>query len=101
MNVATSSKTGQMEFSAAVFAPVKPEDFYEAVLDVRGFPAWAPSVRRVGVLSGEGGAGMLSEWEVSFLGFRKTVSSVLLVRRARPSCAGRTAGRSRAGASAP
>ena len=90
-----------MELSAAVFAPVKPEDFYEAVLDVRGFPAWAPGVRRVGVLSGEGGAGMLSEWEVSFLGFRKTFSSVLLLRRARPSCAGRTAGRSRAGAGAP
>ena len=68
-----------MELSAAVFAPVKPEDFYEAVLDVRGFPAWSPGVRRVGVLSGEGGAGMLSEWEVSFLGFRKTIRSVLLV----------------------
>jgi hypothetical protein len=79
MNVATSSKTGQLELSAAVFAPVKPVDFYEAVLDVRGFPAWAPGVRRVEVLSGGGGAGMLSEWEVSFLGFRKTVHSVLLV----------------------
>ena len=79
MEVATSSKIGQLELSAAVFAPVKPEDFYEAVLDVRGFPAWAPGVRRVEVLSGEGGAGMLSEWEVSFLGFGKTVHSVLLV----------------------
>jgi hypothetical protein len=79
MNVATSSKTGQLELSAAVFAPVKPVDFYEAVLDVRGFPAWAPGVRRVEVLSGGGGAGMLSEWEVSFLGFRRTVHSVLLV----------------------
>jgi hypothetical protein len=68
-----------MDLSAAVFAPVTAEDFYEAVLDVRGFPAWAPGVRRVGVLSGEGGAGMVSEWEVSFLGFRKTVRSVLLV----------------------
>ncbi len=82
MNVATSSKTGQLELSAAVFAPVKPVDFYEAVLDVRGFPGWAPGVRRVGVLSREGGAGMLSEWEVSFLGFRKTVRSVLLVAEA-------------------
>jgi hypothetical protein len=81
MNVATSSKTGQMELSAAVFAPVKPEDFYEAVLDVRGLPApaWAPGVRRVGVLSWDRGAGILSEWEVSFFGFRKTVRSVLLV----------------------
>ena len=62
---------------ASVFAPVAPEDFYEAVLDVRGFPAWAPGVRRVGVISGEGAAGMVSEWEVSFLGFRETVRSVL------------------------
>jgi hypothetical protein len=68
-----------MELGAAVFAPVAPEDFYAAVLDVRGFPAWAPGVRRVGVLSGEGGAGMLSEWEVSFLGSTKKVHSVLLV----------------------
>ncbi len=62
---------------AAVFAPVAPEDFYEAVLDVRVFPAWAPGVRRVEVISGEGGAGMVSEWEISFLGFGKTVRSVL------------------------
>jgi hypothetical protein len=66
-----------VEVGASVFAPVAPEDFYRAVLDVRGFPAWAPGVRRVEVLSGEGGAGMLSEWEVSFLGFRKRVPSVL------------------------
>src|SRR4028118_305838 len=77
MKVATSRKTRETELAAAVFALVAPEDFYEAVLDVRGFPAWAPGVRRVGVLSGEGGAGMLSEWEVSFLGFGKTVRSVL------------------------
>ncbi len=62
---------------AAVFAPVWPEDFYEAVLDVRGFPAWAPGVRRFEVISGEGGAWMVSDWEVSFLGFGKTVRSVL------------------------
>ena len=73
-----------MELGAAVFAPVAPEDFYEAVLDVRGFPAWAPGVRRVGVLSGEGKAGMLSEWEVSFLGFTKKVHSVLLVAEEGP-----------------
>ncbi len=63
--------------AAAVFAPVAPEEFYGAVLDVRGFPAWAPGVRRVEVLSGEGGAGMLSEWEVSFLGLKTRVFSVL------------------------
>ena len=77
MKVATSNKTGGIELGAAVFAPAAPGDFYEAVLDVRGFPAWAPGVRRVEVISGEGAAGMLSEWEVSFLGLRKTVRSVL------------------------
>lgn len=77
MDVATSHKTRKTVLAATVFAPVAPEDFYEAVLDVRGFPAWAPGVRRVEVLSGEGGAGMLSEWEVSFLGFRRRVLSVL------------------------
>jgi hypothetical protein len=77
MDVATSNKIGGIEIGASVFAPVAPEDFYEAVLDVRGFPAWAPGVRRVEVLSGEGEAGMLSEWEVSFLGLRRRIASVL------------------------
>src|SRR4028119_1633664 len=75
MGVSTTNNFGQMELGAAVVAPVAPEDFYEAVLDVRGFPAWAPSVRRVGGLSGEGRAGMLSEGEVSFLGFTTKVLS--------------------------
>ena len=61
MNVARSSKIRGIDVGAGVFAPVAPEDFFWAVLDVRGFPAWAPGVRRVEVLSGEGGAGMLSE----------------------------------------
>ncbi len=60
-----------------IFAPVAPEHFYEAVLDVRGFPAWVPGVRRVEALSGEGKIGMASEWEVSFLGFWRWVVSVL------------------------
>ena len=77
MNVATSNKVQETAVGGSVFAPVAPEDLYEAVLDVRGFPAWAPGVRRVEVLSGEGEAGMLSEWEVSFLGFKKKVLSVL------------------------
>ena len=77
MDVSTSNKAGEIELGAAVFAPVAPEGFYEAVLDVRGFPAWAPGVRRVEVISGGGGAGMLSEWEVSFFGFGRTVRSVL------------------------
>jgi polyketide cyclase/dehydrase/lipid transport protein len=77
MNVATSNKTGGIELGAAVFAPVAPEEFYETLLDVRGFPAWAPGVRRVEVISGEGAAGMLSEWEVSLLGLKRRVISAL------------------------
>ena len=77
MTVATPNKMQGAEIGASVFAPVSPEDFYRAVLDVRGFPAWAPGVRRVEVLSGEGEAGMVSRWEVSFLGFRRSVLSVL------------------------
>ena len=77
MYVATSNKMRGIAVGAGIFAPVAPEDFYEAVLDVRGFPAWAPGVRRVEVLGGEGGAGMLSEWEISFLGFKRHVRSVL------------------------
>ena len=78
MKVPTSNKIGGIELEAAVFALVAPEDFYEAVLGVHGFPAWAPGLRRVGVTLGEGATGMLSEWEVSFLGFGKTVRSVLV-----------------------
>lgn len=62
---------------ASVFAPVAPDAFYEVVRDVRSFPDWAPGVRRVEVLENLGEPGMLSEWEVSFLGLRKKVQSVL------------------------
>jgi len=77
MNVATPNKMRGIQVGASVFAPVAPEDFFRALLDVRGFADWAPGVRRVEVLSGEGGAGMVSEWEVSFLGLRKRVLSAL------------------------
>lgn len=77
MDVAISNKTKAVEIGASLFAPVAPEDFYRAVLDVRRFPAWAPGVGRVEVLSGEGNPGMLSEWRVSFLGVRHSVTSVL------------------------
>lgn len=62
---------------ASVRVPVRPERLYEVVLDVRSFPEWAPGVRRVEVIERPGEAGMVSEWEVSFLGMSKTVSSVL------------------------
>lgn len=70
-------ETGERVIGASVFAPVAPDAFYEAVRDVRSFPDWAPGVRRVEVLAGSGEPGMLSEWEVSFLGLRKKVLSVL------------------------
>jgi len=54
-----------------------PEDLYAAVLDVRNFPGWAPGVRRVAIVEGPVGPGMVSEWEVSVLGLRRKVRSVL------------------------
>ena len=77
MNVAAPNKMQGIEIGASVLAPVAREEFYRAVLDVRGFALWAPGVRRVDVISAEGEAGMLSEWEVSLLGFGKKVASVL------------------------
>ncbi len=53
-------------------------DLYEAVLDVRNFPGWAHGVRRVEIVEGPVGAGMVSEWEISFLGSRRKVSSILV-----------------------
>lgn len=73
MIVSTSNKM----IGASVFAPAAPERFYEVVRDVRSFPVWAPGVRRVEVLEQPGEPGMISEWEVSFLGFRRKILSVL------------------------
>lgn len=67
----------QRVIGASVFAPVAPSELFETVRDVRSFPEWAAGVRRVEVLARPGEVGMLSEWEVSFLGMRKKVSSVL------------------------
>ena len=58
--------------------PVRARDLYEAVLGVRGFPEWAPGVRSVEIVEGPIGPGMVSEWEVSFLGLWRSVSSVLV-----------------------
>lgn len=81
MNVAIPNKmileSSERVIGASVFAPVAPRELFEAVRDVRGFPEWACGVRRVEVLDRPGERGMLSEWEVSFLGMRKKVSSVL------------------------
>lgn len=60
-----------------MFVPVPTVSLYEALLDVRNFPRWAPAVRRVKVLEGGPGAGMVSEWELSVLGVKKRVLSFL------------------------
>ena len=67
---------------ASLFVPVPARELYEMVLDVRGFPGWAPGVRRVEVVEGPLGPGMVSEWEVSVLGLRRRISSTLLMAEA-------------------
>jgi hypothetical protein len=82
MDVARENKIWGDVIGASIFASAPAEKFYEAVRDVRGFPGWAPGVRRVEVIDAEdrlGEPGMISEWEVSFLGVRRKVSSVLEV----------------------
>ena len=74
---APSNKMQGTVVGASVFTSAPTERLYEAVWDVRGFPRWAPGVRRVEVIRGLGEQGMLSEWEVSFLGLRKKIWSVL------------------------
>lgn len=69
--------SSQRMIGASVFAPVSPHELFESVQDVRSFPEWAAGVRRVEVIERPGEVGMLSEWEISFLGMRKKVSSVL------------------------
>lgn len=77
MLVARENKIQGAVIGASIFACAPPERFYEAVRDVRGFPVWAPGVRRVEVIENPGQPGMLSEWEISVLGVRRKVSSVL------------------------
>jgi uncharacterized membrane protein len=62
---------------ARLFVPVPARELYEVVFDIRNFPMWAPGVRHVKVVKGPPGPGMISEWEVSFLGLRRKISSVL------------------------
>ena len=80
MDVARENKIRGDVIGASLFASAPAEKLYEAVRDVRGYPGWAPGVRRVEVIDAEGGLGepgMISEWEISFLGVRRKVSSVL------------------------
>ncbi|HZC19792.1 MAG TPA: SRPBCC family protein [Rubrobacteraceae bacterium] len=73
---------GSDVLGASLFVPSPARALYEAVLDVRGFPRWAPGVRRVEVIEGTPGPGMVSEWELSFLGLKRKVRSVLEVAEA-------------------
>jgi hypothetical protein len=51
---ASSNKMQGTVIAASVFTSVPAEILYEAVRDVRGFPAWAPGVRQVEVIRGLG-----------------------------------------------
>ena len=53
------------------------QKLYETGLEVQDFPKWASNVRRVEVVKGEGKPGMVSDWQVSFLGLKKKILSVL------------------------
>jgi hypothetical protein len=72
------NKTRNGTIGASLFVPAPAQKLYEVVLDVRSFPGWAPGVRRVEVLEGPLGPGMVSEWEVSVLGLRRRISSTLV-----------------------
>jgi len=73
------NRTRSGVIGASLFVPtVRARDLYEAVLDVRNFPSWAHGVRHVEIVKGPVGQGMVSEWEISFLGARRKVSSLLV-----------------------
>jgi hypothetical protein len=71
------NKRAEQSIGARLFVSAPPEDLYAALLDVRGFPGWAPGVRRVEIIEGPAGPGMVSEWEVCVLGLKRKVRSVL------------------------
>ena len=76
---ATSPGPEALSLGARVFIPAPVSQLYETLLDVRNFPRWVPVVRQVKVLEGPIGSGMISEWEISALGTRRRVRSVLEV----------------------
>ncbi len=78
MSVTKLNKLGTGIIGASLFVPSSTaQDLYETVLDVQNFPKWAPGVRRVEVVEGAGEPGMVSEWQVSLLGLKRKISSVL------------------------
>jgi hypothetical protein len=71
------SKRTNAVIGASLLVPCPALDLYEVILDVRNVPTWAPGVRRVEVLEGYGEPGMVSEWEICFLGLKRRFLSVL------------------------
>jgi hypothetical protein len=71
------SEATNLFVGASLLVPCSARDLYDAMLDVRTFPRWAPGVGRVEVLEGYGEPGMVSEWEIRFLGLRIKLLSVL------------------------
>jgi hypothetical protein len=71
------SKTTNAVIGASLLVQSPARALYEVVLDVRTFPRWAPGVRRVEILEGNGEPGMVSEWEICFLGRKRKFLSVL------------------------
>jgi hypothetical protein len=72
-----SKTTNAVIIGASLLVRTPAHDLYEVMLDVRNFPRWAPGVRRVEVLEGYGQPGMVSEWEICFLGLKRKFLSVL------------------------
>ena len=71
------SKTTNAVIGACLLVLCPAQDLYDVMLDARSFPRWAPGVRRVEVLEGHGQPGMVSEWEICFLGLQRSFLSVL------------------------
>lgn len=77
VNIGKRTQADTRTIGASIFVPAPASHLYEALLDVRNFPRWAPLVRRVEVIERPGEPGMVSEWEISFLGVSRKVLSVL------------------------
>ena len=71
------SRTTSAVIGASLLVPAPAHDLYQVMLDVPNFPRWVPGVRRVEVLEGWGEPGMVSEWEICFLGLKRKFLSVL------------------------
>jgi hypothetical protein len=78
VSAVTPNRKGNGFIGASLFVTATSRHLYEVLLDVQSFPSWAPGVRHVDIVEGSIGPGMVSEWEVSVLGLRRRISSVLV-----------------------